>query len=57
MKKIQLNKLETINGGVIKCGWVGVGAVISHGLLMTVPLIGASGLYSLSDDIGRCWNS
>ncbi len=57
MKKIQLNKLETINGGVIKCGWVGVGAVISHGLLMTVPLIGAYGLYSLSDDIVRCWNS
>lgn len=57
MKKISLNKLENICGGAVKCGWVGMGTVASMAIFSTVPIVGALGLYALSDDVVRCWNS
>jgi len=46
MKKINKIELELINGGALKCGWVGVLAVLNIGS----PLLFAG-------DVIRCWNS
>lgn len=44
MQKIEIKKMESINGGM-KCGWVGALAIIT----LFNPL--------LNDEIVRCWNN
>lgn len=56
MKKVTLNKMEnTVGGAQLTCGWVGVLGAAS--LFGGITGIGAIGLYYLSSDIKRCWNS
>ena len=54
MKKITNNELESITGGLLACGWVGVLAVASLGSPVGMIIGATSGLYS---EVKRCWNS
>lgn len=51
MKKIELKKMEVISGGM-KCGWVGILAVVVY----ATPIGGGLGhLTGLNDAIADCW--
>jgi hypothetical protein len=48
----KLNNIEmSLTVGGIKCGWVGIAAVLS------IATFGVGSLFGLNDQIYRCWNS
>lgn len=55
MKKIQINSLQNISGG-LKCGTVGVLAGLSSAAAVLTSGLSLFGLYYLSSDISRCLN-
>lgn len=56
MKKIEINNLEYISGGAIKCGWIGLGAAASLGLFAINPLVGTGAILLVAPEVVRCWN-
>lgn len=53
MKKIDNNKMASTTGG-LKCGWVGILAVVAYSSVPGAIIAASTGL---NDEIVRCWNS